>query len=424
MSRLAADAVSHWLEFRDTKLSQAIVLGLDRVSEAIAELGIVFNVPVFMVAGTNGKGSVAFFLEAILRSAGYRTGLYQSPVLGGYHERILFNGVPVGDAVLAKGLKQVATSAGSRTLTVFEYDTLVALYCLSQAGIDVAVLEIGMGGRLDAVNAIMPDVSIVTTVGIDHQDWLGDDREAIGFEKAGIFRAGRPAICGDMDPPVRLIEHAREIHADLQIAGQDFRSVRFNDHWDFEYGSQSRWGLPLPAMRGAHQVANAATALAALAALSERLPVDQAAVREGLLVARQPGRFEVCPGKPNWVLDVAHNAQAVQALADTLAGMPCRGRLIAVLAMLADKDVAGVVAALQPQVDLWLPAGLAVPRGLSGLELLARLPEGLAVGGMSQTVEQALESALDMAGPEDTVLAFGSFHTVGQARAWLSEKGL
>jgi dihydrofolate synthase/folylpolyglutamate synthase len=421
---MTARSLADWLSWQEGLNPKGVELGLERVRTVWDALGAPpAAATVITVGGTNGKGSVLAYLDAMLRAAGYRVGTYTSPHLQRYNERIHIDGAEASDADICSAFEAIDAARGDIPLTYFEFGTLAALWLCSRAGLDAAILEVGLGGRLDAVNLIDADLAIVTSVDIDHKDWLGDDRETIGFEKAGIYRAGRPAICGDPRPPQRLIDHARAIGADLRLAGQDFHVRRKGDGWDFLADEASRHGLPLPAMRGPHQLANAATALAGLAAIAERLPVDQRAVRDGLLNTRVPGRMEVIPGDPLWLLDVGHNPHAARALAATLADQFVPGRTYAVLAMLGDKDPAGVVAALAGQVDVWLLAGLDGPRAMTAAQLRGQLPVELESQQWAD-VPAALARARELAGEGDRVLVIGSFLTVGQARDWLATQAV
>jgi dihydrofolate synthase/folylpolyglutamate synthase len=412
--------LADWLSWQERLNPKGIELGLDRVRTVWDALGTpTVAATVITIGGTNGKGSVLAYTDTMLRAAGYRVGTYTSPHLQRYNERIHLDGSEASDDAICAAFEAIDAARGDIPLSYFEFGTLAALWLFSRAGLDAAILEVGLGGRLDAVNLIDADLAIVTSIDLDHQDWLGEDREVIGYEKAGIYRTGRPAICGETDPPQRLVAHATAIGAELQLAGRDFRVRRQADGWDFLAGKASRHGLPLPAMRGAHQLANAATALAGLAAIADRLPVDQRAVREGLLDTRVPGRMEVIPGDPLWLLDVGHNPHAARALAALLAEQYVAGRTYAVLAMFGDKDVAGVAQALAGRVDHWLLAGLDGPRGVSAAQLRRRLPvEWIAEEFVD--VAAALQRARQLAGPGDRVLVCGSFVTVAQARAWLA----
>ena len=346
-------------------LGQAgIELGLERVRQVKDALAQVQHCPVITVGGTNGKGSTCAYLQNILLRAGYKVGCYTSPHILAYNERVRLNGVPVDDAALCAAFAKVeaARLASGVALTYFEFGTLAAWEVFAAAGVEAVVLEVGLGGRLDAVNAYEPDVSIVTTVALDHTDWLGPDRESIGFEKAGIFRAGKPALCADPQPPQRLLDHAAAIGADLRLIGRDFgferpgaeaAENRLQWRWWCRSGAQVvRRSLAYPGLRGPTQLFNASVALAALEAIAEQLPVTMQAIRPGLIETELSGRFQVVPGKPAIVLDVGHNPQAVKVLADNLSNMGFFDRTRAVLGMLADKDIAGALAPLKDRVDV------------------------------------------------------------------------
>ncbi len=377
-------------------------------------MGLVPTFPVVIVGGTNGKGSTCAFLEAMLDAAGYKTGLYTSPHLLRYNERVRIAGVDVGDADLVRAFERVDAARGDTSLTYFEFGTLGAMTQFLEAAVDVAILEVGLGGRLDAVNVFDCDAAIVTSVDLDHMDYLGDTRDKIGFEKAGIYRAGRPAICADPEPPAALVEHARAIDADLRCVGRDFFVQREADRWAYR-GPELVWqSLPLPAMAGACQLRNAAGALAALEALRNRVPVDAAAIRKGLGTARVPGRFQRIARSPEVIVDVAHNPEAARALAATLREQPATGRTLAVVGMLADKDAAGVFAALSGQIDAWWACTPDSPRALDA-QALAAILRGHAGGApvsVHPDVSTALAEARSAAHEDDRILVFGSFYTV------------
>ncbi len=422
---MGTDPVDAWLQGQGGLNPRDIELGLERVRRVWERLGSPAPAPVIItVGGTNGKGSAVALGEAILLAAGYRVGCYTSPHLQRYAERVRIGGAPVADAELLTALQDTAAARAGTPLTYFELGTLAALRLFARAELDVVILEVGLGGRLDAVNLVDADVALVMTVALDHQDWLGPDRMAIGREKAGIYRSGRPAVCGDPDPPESLLAYARDLGADLLLPGRDFAAVVTGQYWTWRGRGVERKALPLPVLRGAHQLRNAAAVLAALQALAEVLPVDQHAVRSGLLTARPPGRFEVRRvGDATWVLDVAHNPEAAQALRDNLAAQAVAGRTSAVLGMLRDKDVSGVVAALCDQVDDWHLVGLDDPRGLSAAALEARVR---AAAPAAQTATHAaLGDALARlragAGSTDRVVICGSFLTVGGAMDWLQD---
>jgi dihydrofolate synthase/folylpolyglutamate synthase len=401
--------------------ARSIELGLERVDAVLARMQL--RTPaygVITVTGTNGKGSTVAMLESCLRAAGYRVGSYTSPHLIRYNERIRLPERLACDEELTEAFARIEVARGDIPLTYFEFGTLAAFDLFARAALDIAVLEVGMGGRLDAVNAVDPDCAIVTGVDIDHTQWLGETREAIGYEKAGIYRADRPALCGDAAPPASLVEHARAIGATLFIRGRDYGGERSAGGWHWHGLGRARSGLPQPSLRGDYQLDNAATVVMALETLAARFPVTQAQLRQGLLAALVPGRFQVLPGRPVRVLDVAHNAQAARALAATLQQQATPGCTVAVLGMLRDKDLAAVTAALNPLVDRWYLATLHTARGASAQELAAVL------AGQGATHIQTFESPLDawraaLAGvtEADRVVAFGSFHTVGDILAAL-----
>ncbi len=403
-----------WLDHIGRQHPSAIDLGLDRPREVLGRLAPARPPVVITVGGTNGKGSTTAMLESILRAAGYRTGLYTSPHLVRYSERVRLDGEEADDAELVAGFEAVERARGATSLTYFEYGTLAAFEIFGRRGVEVAILEVGLGGRLDCVNLLDADCAIVVSVDLDHRDWLGDTREAIGFEKAHIYRAGRPAIYGERDVPRSVSAHAAAIGAPLQVIGRDFRFVRHEGQWDFEGRRGAKRALPMPALRGPWQLGNASAALAALDELADRLPVSIGEVKRGLTGVRLAGRLQVLPGRPSVVLDVAHNPHAARALADGLGGMGFARETIAVFAMLGDKDIDGVVEAMAGRVDRWHVATVASERAASA----ERLEQALAAKGLADrarrfaTVPLAYEAALREAGPDDRILVFGSFLTV------------
>jgi dihydrofolate synthase/folylpolyglutamate synthase len=376
-------------------------------------LGAAQTIPVITVGGTNGKGSTCAMLERILLCAGYRVALYTSPHLIDYNERVRIGGRPATDEALCAAFAQVEAARGDTPLTYFEFGTLAAWQAFSSAGAEAIILEVGLGGRLDAVNAFDADCAIVTSVDLDHVEYLGNTREAIGFEKAGIFRSGRPAIIGDAQPPQSLLDHAGSIGAVLQVMGRDFGYLAEQGQWAFWSRRGRRGGLAHPALRGAIQLANASTAIAALEALVERLPVSMQDIRRGLIAAELPGRFQVLPGRPTVVLDVGHNPQAAGVLADNLGSMAFHPVTWAVFGMLADKDVAGVVDRIRGRIDRWLLATLPGPRGLSAGVLAGFLAQqGLRAEACFDSPADAYREAKGRAGEDDRIVAFGSFLTV------------
>ena len=414
MSTPLSGSLADWLARLEQRHPSLIDLGLDRVRQVKDVLGLVPGFPVIVVGGTNGKGSTCAYLEAILRAAGYVTGLYTSPHLLRYNERVRIDGVESTDAQLVKAFEQIEVARGETSLTYFEFGTLGAMLQFIEARVDVAILEVGLGGRLDAVNVFDAEVAVVCSVDIDHTDYLGDTREQIGFEKAGIFRPGRPAFCTDPHPPTRLLEHADAIGASLYCLNRDFFALEEAGHWDYQ-GLHANWSkLPRPRMSGAYQIRNAAGALAALEALQTRLPVSEAAIHQGVLSAQVPGRFQRIARAPEIILDVAHNPDAARALAATLREQPAAGRTLAVVGMLADKDAAAVIEALASAIDAWWPCTPDSPRALAAAELamLLRKQLGEVAVEVCPDVKTAMNRARSEALEDDRILVFGSFYTV------------
>lgn len=370
---------------------------------------------IITVGGTNGKGSTVAMLEAILLAAGYRVGSYTSPHLLRYNERIKVQGMAVTDEVICQAFDHIDSGRGDISLTYFEFGTLAAIDIFHKAALDIALLEVGLGGRLDAVNSLDADVAVITTVDIDHARWLGPDRETIGFEKAGIFRPNRPAVYGDLEPPASLEAHARKLPAPLYRLSRDFHYEVTNGSWSWWSGSTQYRDLPPPRLRGGHQYQNAATALMALKLMTEPLPVTESAIHRGLTSVCLPGRFQRLsgPGEVERLFDVAHNPQGAKVLAQALSQTPCRGRTLAVFGMLADKDAAGVVARLQEKVDVWYVGGFEGERSLSGKSLAEKMGSvATSTVHSYPAIAEAYRGALEAAEPGDRVLVFGSFHTV------------
>ena len=423
-----------WLEHLEAlhpKGQAGIELGLDRVRIVRDALGQTARCPVVMVAGTNGKGSTCAYLETIFDRAGYRVGCYSSPHLLHYNERVRLNTRPADDAALCRAFARVEAArrqAGEIALTYFEFGTLAAWEVFAEAGVEVMVLEVGLGGRLDAVNVYEPDVSIVTGIALDHTDWLGPTREHIGREKAGIFRAGRPAICADRQPPQSLIDVATGVGAELRLIGRDFSAeVIPENRFQWRYASRREGEsiartLAYPALRGSVQIFNASAALQALESLRDRLPVSMQAIRQGLLEVVLSGRFQVLPGRPAVVLDVAHNPESCAVLADGLGNMGFFENTIAIVGMLGDKDMASSLRPMIGRVDRWLIIPLDSSRAAKPDELAA-LIEKLAPG---TTVEccpdarTACETAAKWASEADRIAVFGSFLTVAAVHPHLS----
>jgi dihydrofolate synthase / folylpolyglutamate synthase len=409
-----------WLAHLETLHPKAIAMGLERVGTVYARMAISLACPVVTVTGTNGKGSTCAMLESVLRSAGHHVGLYTSPHLMRYNERVMVDGETATDGALIAAFNAVEDAREGIPLTYFEYGTLAALWTFARAGLDAVVLEVGLGGRLDAVNVVDADVAVVTSIDIDHVDYLGPTREDIGREKAGIFRAGRAAVCADPDPPSKLVNHALALGAPITLIGRDYGYVAEERQWSYWGPGGPRYGLPFPALCGAYQLANAATALAVLGLLRERIPVTAGAIRDGLVTVSLPGRFHVLPGRPAVVLDVAHNPHAARVLAATLTSMGFFPRTLAVFGILADKDVAGVIEMIRSRIDRWFVATLPPPRGATSeavrAELLRAGVSDAAIGAFDD-VRLALAAAREAADEADRILVFGSFLTVAAALA-------
>jgi dihydrofolate synthase / folylpolyglutamate synthase len=413
--------LAEWLVYLETLHPKTISLGLERVTEVKHRLQLDPKFPIIVVGGTNGKGSVCAMLEAVLHAAGYRVGCYTSPHLLRYNERVRIGKQQANDAELCASFEQIEQIRGDIALTYFEFGTLAAMQCFIARQVDVAILEVGLGGRLDAVNVFDSDCSVLTNVDIDHVDYLGDTREKIAFEKAGIFRTGKVAVFGDANMPNVINAEARKNGVLLRCLGKDFSFSASDLHWDYQ-GISKRSSLPFPSLRGAFQLNNASTVLATLDALRELLPVSMGAVRRGLMEVELAGRFQVVPGRPVVILDVAHNPHAAQSLAKNLAGMPPSDKTYAVFAMLKDKDMAGVIREMVWQVDVWLIAGIKAPRGASSAELIAAVNQEMMEGEVLSfvSVTEALHHACKEAGENDRIVAFGSFYTVAEAMSAIS----
>ncbi len=414
------DSLAAWLHWQEGLHPSPIALDLERIGEVWRRMGgNGLSCPVVTVGGTNGKGSTVAMLEAILAADGYRVGCYTSPHLLRYNERVRIQGREADDTSLCGAFERIQQVRGDISLTYFEWGTLAALDLFARASLDALILEVGLGGRLDAVNILDADVAVVTGIALDHTEWLGDTLERIAEEKAGIFRPGRPAVIGAATP--RLAERAREIGAQVRELGRDFGWTEAPQGWAWWGPGRQRDGLPWPRLRGRHQRDNAALVLMALECLSQALPVSQGAVRLGLDTAILPGRFQVLPGTPTLVLDVAHNPQGAASLSNNLRALKQGGRLHAVLGVLADKDAAGMVRPLVDLVDAWYLARPQSPRGLPAEALRERLLQAGVERPIAvlDGVAEALVQARGQAGQEDQVLIFGSFITVGETMAVL-----
>jgi dihydrofolate synthase/folylpolyglutamate synthase len=398
-----------------------IALGLDRIRAVAQRMELRFTCPVITVAGTNGKGSTCAMLESILGQAGYRTGVFTSPHLVHFEERLRLKGEPVSATELVAAFADVerarCQNGDDVVLTYFEFTTLAILHLMTRSALDVAVLEVGLGGRLDAVNIIDTDCAIITSIDLDHMELLGDTRDASGFEKAGIMRTGRPAVVSDPMPPQSVLDRALEVGADLWTVGKDFNVSGDKQQWGWAGRGRRYSGLAYPALRGANQLVNAAGVLAALAALREKLPVTAQAVRNGLAFVELPGRFQIIPGEPSLVLDVAHNPHSVAALAANLDAMGYFPTTHAVFGAMADKDLAPMFAKVNPLVDRWYFTDLPSPRAASAAALQAQwASQNTRKDASANTFADpmlALQAAISAADPTDRIVVFGSFYTVG-----------
>jgi dihydrofolate synthase/folylpolyglutamate synthase len=412
-----------WLSHCERLHPAGIDLSLHRVSEVRSRLGLHFDVPVVTVAGTNGKGSTCAMLESIAMQAGYRVGLYTSPHLVDFEERCRVEGAPVAASRLLPHFAAVEAVRGDVPLTYFEFTTLAILRLLAEAGLDLVILEVGLGGRLDAVNVIDADCVVITSIDIDHVEYLGPDRQSIGREKAHVMRSGRPAIVSDPVPPESVIAHGQAIGADLWLSGRDFRFSGDRQQWQWAGRGQRYSGLGYPALRGANQLINAAGVLAAFEALRQRLPVTAQAVRAGIALVELPGRFQVVPGQPTIVLDVAHNDQSVATLAVNLDQMGYFPRTQAVFGAMRDKDVTSMLRRMAPLVDEWHFCDLDTPRAATAEALRDQWAQVNAQGPAAQRREvpvhlhpsapEGLQAAWRNAEPSDRIVVFGSFYTVG-----------
>jgi dihydrofolate synthase/folylpolyglutamate synthase len=485
--------LAEWLTHLESLNPKTIALGLERIADVKQRLNLQPYFPIVIVGGTNGKGSVCAMLESILHAAGYRVGCYTSPHLLEYNERVRVSKQSANDAELCAAFKKIEKVRGDIQLTYFEFGTLAAMQMFIEQKVDVAILEVGLGGRLDAVNIFDADCAVVTSIDIDHTDYLGDTREKIAFEKAGIFRAGKVAVFGDTDVPQAIRTQAEKMGAELWCLGSEFgfklpsqagvgesrglergskvhvisvvrpltplkeqSAIRLgeqttfakalvispgergqkheeNGHkhgeeehvhsekspmpgqWNFFSKLGNRSALPFPALRGYYQLNNASAALAALDVLKRKMPVSMEAVRRGLVEVTLPARFQMVPGKPALILDVAHNPHAARALAKAMAALPPSPKTYAVCAMLKDKDIAGVVDALKSQVDGWLVAGIDAPRGATADELGQVVDNANTAKSLRfPNATEALHQAYNLAGENDRIVAFGSFYTVAE----------
>jgi len=409
--------LQEWLDWCEQLHPVAIDMGLDRVKTVADRMALRFDCPVITVAGTNGKGSTCAMLEAVLLQAGYRTGVYTSPHLVHFEERCRLHGESASAEAFAEAFAAVEAVRGDVSLTYFEFSTLAILRLMAQAHLDVAILEVGLGGRLDAVNIIDADCAVITSIDLDHMAILGKDRERIGFEKAGIMRGGRPVIVSDPVPPQSVIDHAAAVGAELWLFGRDFNFSGDKQQWAWAGRDRRYSGMAYPALRGANQLINAAGVLAALEALRQRIPITAQAVRNGLAMVELPGRFQIVPGQPVLVLDVAHNPHSVAALAANLDAMGFYPTTHAVFGAMADKDLLPMLQKVNPMVDKWYFTDLPLPRAAKAADLQhawqAQNTRTDVASSAHAHPMQALQAAIEAADPADRIVVFGSFYTVG-----------
>ncbi|WP_239423934.1 bifunctional tetrahydrofolate synthase/dihydrofolate synthase [Snodgrassella communis] len=421
-----AAELAQWLQHLENGVAGGqIEMGLARVEAVRERMRLQPQCPLIVVGGTNGKGSVCAYLTQIYREAGYRVGTLTSPHLLRFNERIAINGQAVADELIVAAFERIEAARADTVLTYFEFNTLAAVAIFVQQQVDVMVLEVGLGGRLDAVNIFDADVAVITSIDLDHEAFLGDTIEKVAFEKAGIMRCGKPVVCGQLPVPCSLAAQAQTVGADLLLIGRDFDYHKQGlQQWSYRFHPQSeslcvaehaRHALPIPVLRGDFQMNNAACALTVLACLSEYLPLDIGAIKRGLLRVRHPGRFQILPGQPLTVLDVGHNPHAARALRSSLIALPYAEKRIAIFSMLADKDIDSVLEIIKDQFDCWLIAPLDLPRGMT-IEALQQKFTQHAITTVTAypSVRDAYVSALSQAGKNDRIVVFGSFHTVAE----------
>ncbi len=425
-SGFASRTLGDWLAYIETVHRRSIDMGLDRVRMVLERLIVPWpEYTVLSVAGTNGKGSTTAMLDAILRAADYRVGRYTSPHLEHYHERICVDGSPVSDTELCAAFASIDSVRGEIPLTYFEFSTLAALLLFRDRGVDVAVLEVGMGGRLDAVNVLDADVAVITNVAIDHVKWLGSTRERIAVEKAGIMRPARPVVCVDPKPPQSILSLATEVKAWLYLLNRDFGFAGHGDTWDWWGPDRVLSGLPRPNIPGDIQVQNAAGVIMALDRLQPTCPIPDGAIARGLRSVVVRGRFQILPGRPAVILDVAHNPAAVNVLSENLAAYPCPGRTLAVFGVMRDKNVEAIAAKLAARIDRWFVGTISEQRGAPAHEVGGRVRKALGSGAADlvsehSSMRRAFLSARAAAAEDDRILVFGSFHVVGDILSLLA----
>ena len=406
--------LTDWLGYIESIHPSTIDLTLERIKIVIERLNLDISFPILTVGGTNGKGSTCSILESIYREAGYKVACYTSPHFLNFNERIKIQALAVSDEVICEAFSRIESAREDVTLTYFEYGTIAAMIIFSEAHVDVAILEVGLGGRLDAVNVFDADCAIVTTVDLDHMDYLGHTREAIGFEKAGIYRTEKTSICGDFDPPQSLIKHAELIHADLKIIGKDFGYEAHHDSFDFLIDSTFVMNLPLPKLQGDFQLANATNALMAVKAMEDKLPLTEISIQKGITLTLLPGRFQEVKKMPSLILDVAHNPQAARSLSHNLKTHVVPGKTIAVFSILKDKDIFGVINVLNLDIDDWFIAEIQNERAAS-IENISNTIQKINLSAHIEAfknIQEAYQFASKEVRRNDRIIVFGSFFTV------------
>lgn len=411
------DSLQGWLDWQESLHPRAIDLGLERAKKVFQALSPDYQKPLTItVAGTNGKGSCVAFLEGIYRAQGYRVGAYTSPHILHYNERIRIDGTAVSDNQICTAFKRIEAVREKTSLSYFEFGTLAALDIFYRSRLDVQILEVGLGGRLDAVNIIDTDAAIVTSICIDHCDWLGETREAIGSEKAGVFRAGTPAVIGDPDPPKSLLQSADKIKAQVYCYGSDFKYNKHVQSWDWVTKSNVMLNLPLPTLKGEHQLLNASAVLQTIKAIERKLPINETAIRKGLESANLSGRYQLIEGYIPVLLDVGHNPQAVRQLVKYLQQtFPCR-KIHAVFSMMKDKDIKGVVNIMRPLIHNWFITPVINSRS-ADQAMMQKAFEANAVENVTfgfASFEDTIKAAKMVASKDDLILVFGSFFLVSK----------
>jgi len=407
-------SLKDWLGYIESIHLSTIDLTLERIKVVVERLNLDISFSIITVGGTNGKGSTCAILESIYKEAGYKVGCYTSPHFLHFNERIKIQANPVSDDLICEAFTKIESIRKEISLTYFEYGTIAAMIIFADADLDIAILEVGLGGRLDAVNVFDSDCAIVTSIDLDHMDYLGHTREAIGFEKAGIYRANKIAICGDFDPPQSLIKYCESIHAELKMIGKDFAYEAHHDSFDFSIESSFVMNIILPKLQGDFQLANASSALMAVKIMEDQLPLTETSIQQGIASALLPGRFQEVKINPSLILDVAHNPHAAKSLRDNLRTHSVSGKTIAVFSILRDKDILGVVAAVSLDIDAWYIAEIENERA-ANIDTICKAIQKVNPSAHIVTfknIQEAYQFASNEVERNDRIIAFGSFYTV------------